>query len=97
MFKPSRNIVYHNLTATNTVQDLPFTQCPLNTRIEVLDATSIIRVSINGNPAVLSGTAGIVVKTGTPLELKSTYIDDIKYIRESTMSADIKFQIVGTY
>lgn len=96
MFKPTRKVLLSELTATITPQEVVFGDLPFKTIINVID-TGIIRLQINDVPVTFDSTHGIIVANTKMLELDQHYIDKIKYIRDSTMSGDIKFQIIGLY
>lgn len=96
MFKPTRKVILHELSATVSPQEVIFGDLPLKTIINVL-ATGSIRLQINDVPVTFDSTHGIFLDNTKMMVLTDHYIDKIKYIRNSTMSGDIAFQIIGLY
>jgi hypothetical protein len=84
-------------TATDTKQDLNIGANALAKMIIDVTISGAIRIQINGEPETLDGDNGILISYEKPLVLFNHIVNSISYIRESSMSSDVSFQVLGLF
>jgi len=91
----TREHQYAPLTATATAQPLTLDSQFRKTIIDVTGAGAI-RVRING-VGDLDGDNGILVSFEKPLTLYNHIVHTFEYIRETSMTGDVAFQVIGLW
>ena len=99
MFKPTRKQEVQSLTATNAEQTVTMPSSYAKVFISTVGTApnDAIRVSINGSPAAVTGSAGFLIVRGNPLVIRNHAINVIKYIRDGGAGANVEFSILGMW
>ena len=99
VFKPTINQEVLSLTATDTKQSVTLASSYAQLIISCVGTSpnNAIRVSINGSPVTVTGTAGFLVLSTMPLMLDHHQINTIDYIRDSGAGSDVAFSLIGMW
>jgi len=94
--KFTRKNYWKGLTATASAQEVSDLQTLSKGRV-VLPATGKIRLQINGEPETLDGDTGYLVTDTIPYVWDNHIVKSIMFIRETSMSSNVVFEIDGMY